>query len=127
MKISMIILVTLLSASGCIRPEKPLSKDNSSVVDKTGVNKTPLDINALIWEMAKDGIFSKTDAEAVALEVARRLWWPESTKIVVVDSTENEGTWTINVQNRKGTPADPGCQIIVSKHWLVSTKFIPGE
>ena len=95
--------------------------------EKTEVKKTPQSINPLIWELAKDGTFSKADAEAVALEVARRLWWPESTKTVVVSATEKDGTWTIKVQNIIGTPADPGCQIIVSKNWLVSATFMPGE
>jgi hypothetical protein len=95
--------------------------------EKTDVKKTPQSINALIWELAKDGTFSKADAESVALEVARRLWWPESNKAVVSSATEKDGTWAVRVEDRKGSPADPGCEIIVSRHWLISARFLPGE
>ena len=95
--------------------------------DKSDGNKAEQSINALISELAKDGTFSKADAESVALEVARRLWWPESNKTAVVSTDEKDGKWTVRVQNRIGTPADPGCQVIVSKHWLVSATFLPGR
>jgi len=95
--------------------------------EKTDMKKAPQCINALIQELAKDGAFSKADAESVALEVARRLWWPESSTLAVDSATEKDGKWTVGVRNRRGTKADPGCQIIVCQNWLVSATFFPGE
>ena len=95
------------------------------VADKT--ESRPASINSIVWKLAADGEFSQDDAQVVAKEAARRMWWPGSERIKLRSVTEDKGTFTVTVWDGIERPASPSCRVVVSRHWVSSVTFIPGE
>jgi hypothetical protein len=85
-------------------------------------------IYAMAEELTKDGAFSEEDAETIALEVARRIWFPDPEQIRVSSVRQDAKGWTVTCVEKVQKPAQAGCSISVTKNGFVSEAvFHPGE
>ena len=52
-------------------------------------------LSSIAEELKKDGTFSEEDAKTIALEVARRIWFPEPRRLKIASEPEESGGWTV--------------------------------
>ena len=72
-------------------------------------------LSSIAEELKKDGTFSEEDAKTIALEVARRIWFPEPRRLKIASEPEESGGWTVRCFEADIKPATAGCSVIVSR------------
>ena len=76
-------------------------------------------IHEITEELKKDGDFSEEDAKTIAMEVARRIWFPEPEQLTISSKREEAGGWTVSCIQAAIKPATNGCSIKISKSGYV--------
>ena len=85
-------------------------------------------ISSIAEELNKDGTFSEEDAKTIALEVARRIWFPEPRRLTIASDPEESGGWTVRCAEADIKPETAGCSVTVSKSgWVEKAVFHYGE
>jgi hypothetical protein len=85
-------------------------------------------IHEITEELKKDGDFSEEDAKTIAMEVARRIWFPEPVQLKISSKREEAGGWTVSCREPDIKPATAGCSIKIAKSgWLEEALFHHGE
>ncbi len=84
-------------------------------------------ISSIAEELNKDGTFSEEDAKTIALEVARRIWFPEPRRLTIASELEESGGWIVRCWEADKKAA-AGCSVTVSKFgWVEKAGFHYGE